>query len=383
RLRKASKSGTQIHSIASHTTRGLAKMNGTLIQTRPGDEAVAIAGLELDKTSVLLVGERLATVPGALSAAQDVATKSGAKLAWIPRRAGERGAVETGCLPTLLPGGRPVADPSARADLATAWGVPSINAEAGRDTSAILAAAESGALKALVIGGVEVDDLPDPIQALAALRNADFVVSLEVRESAVTDLADVVLPVSAVVEKSGMFVNWEGRLRSFGTVLDVPNSLTDIRVLAGIAEELGAPLGFRTSDQARADMIDVGPWDGKRGVAPAVKPKPVKAKKGQVILDTWCLMIDDGRSADGQPEYKSTARQPVLRASDATLAAAGAKSGDNVTLSTTAGKLTLTSESADLPDGVVWAPSNSGGLSLRRHLGAGYGDTVKLKAAGK
>ena len=383
RLRKASKSGTQIHSIASHTTRGLAKMNGTLIQTRPGGEAAAIAGLELDETSVLLVGERLATVPGALSAAQAVATKSGAKLAWIPRRAGERGAVETGCLPTLLPGGRPLADASARADLAAAWGVTTINAEEGRNTSAILAAVESGTLKALVVGGVEVDDLPNPTQALAALRNADFVVSLEVRESAVTDLADVVLPVAPVVEKSGMFVNWEGRLRSFDTVLNVPNSLTDIRVLAGIAEELGAPLGFRTSDQARADMTDVGPWDGKRTAAPAVEPKPAKVKKGQVILDTWRLMIDDSRSSDGQPEYKSTARRPVLRASEATLAAAGATPGDKVTLSTTAGNLVLTSEAADLPDGVVWAPTNSGGLSLRRHLGVGYGDAVELKGAGK
>ncbi|MBK5216512.1 MAG: NADH-quinone oxidoreductase subunit G [Propionibacteriales bacterium] len=383
RLRKASKSGTQIHAIASHTTRGLAKMNGTLIQTRPGGEAAAIAGLELDETSVLLVGERLATVPGALSAAQAVATKSGAKLAWIPRRAGERGAVETGCLPTLLPGGRPLADASARADLAAAWGVTTIIAEEGRDTSAILAAVESGTLKALVVGGVEVDDLPNPTQALAALRNADFVVSLEVRESAVTDLADVVLPVSPVVEKSGMFVNWEGRLRSFDTVLNVPNSLTDIRVLAGIAEELGAPLGFRTSDQARADMTDVGPWDGKRTAAPAVEPKPAKVKKGQVILDTWRLMIDDSRSSDGQPEYKSTARRPVLRASEATLAAAGATPGDKVTLSTTAGNLVLTSEAADLPDGVVWAPTNSGGLSLRRHLGVGYGDAVELKGAGK
>ena len=383
RLRKASKSGTQIHAIASHATRGLAKMYGTLIQTRPGGEAAAITGLELDENSVLLVGERLATVSGALSAAQAVAAKSGAKLAWIPRRAGERGAIETGCLPNLLPGGRPVSDASARADLAAAWGVTSINAEEGRDTSAILAAAESGTLKALVVGGVEVDDLPDPAQARAAIGNADFVVSLEVRESAVTDLADVVLPVSPVVEKSGMFVNWEGRLRSFDTVLNEPNSLTDIRVLAGIAEELGKPLGFRTSVQARADMTDVGPWDGKRAAAPTFEPRAAKVKKGQVVLDTWRLMIDDSRSSDGQPEYKSTARRPVLRASAKTLAAAGAAPGDKVSLSTTSGNLVLTSEAADLPDGVVWAPSNSGGLSLRGHLGVGYGDSVALKGTGK
>ena len=48
---------------------------------------------------------------------------TGARLAWVPRRAGERGALEAGALPTLLPGGRPVADAAARVDVATAWGV--------------------------------------------------------------------------------------------------------------------------------------------------------------------------------------------------------------------------------------------------------------------
>jgi NADH-quinone oxidoreductase subunit G len=39
-----------------------------------------------------------------------LAASTGAKLAWIPRRAGERGALEAGALGALLPGGRPVTD---------------------------------------------------------------------------------------------------------------------------------------------------------------------------------------------------------------------------------------------------------------------------------
>ena len=185
-----------------------------------------------------------------LSAALRLAERTGAKLAWVPRRAGDRGAVETGCLPTLLPGGRPVADAEARADLAAAWGVESLPARAGRDTSAIIEAAAKHKLGALVVGGVEVDDLPDPDRAREALETA-FVVSLEVRESEVTRAADVVLPVAPAVEKAGMFVSWEGRLRPFEAVLDEPSSLTDIRVLAGIAEEMGSDLGFRTTEAAR------------------------------------------------------------------------------------------------------------------------------------
>lgn len=380
RLRKASRGGTRVVAIASHATRGLTKMNGTVIVTRPGEEADAIADLQLDADSVLLVGERLASSPGALSAAQAAAAESGAKLAWIPRRAGERGALETGCLPTLLPGGRPLDEASARADLAAAWGVASIASKQGRDTTAILAAAASGELKALVIGGVEVADLPDAAQVLAALEAADFVVSLEVRESAVTDLADVILPVAPVVEKSGMFVNWEGRTRPFEQVLDVAGSLTDVRVLAGIAEEMDTPLGFRTTAQARADMVELGPWDGSRAPAPAYKFKAPKVSKKQVVLDTWRLMIDDSRANDGQPEYKATARPSTIRANAATFAAAGIEPGAPAMLSTPHGKVVLPAEIAALPDGVVWAPSNSAGQSLSVRLGAGYGDTIELGA---
>ena len=60
---------------------------------------------------------------GRAGAAVRLAEATGARLAWIPRRAGERGAVEAGALPGLLPGGRPVSDPQARAEVAPpgAW----------------------------------------------------------------------------------------------------------------------------------------------------------------------------------------------------------------------------------------------------------------------
>ncbi|HEY3014369.1 MAG TPA: NADH-quinone oxidoreductase subunit G, partial [Nocardioides sp.] len=97
RLRKASKHGTRVISVAPYTSRGLRKMNGRLVPTAPGDEPAAIDALVdseygVDSGAVILVGERLATVPGALSAAVALARTTGARLAWVPRRAGDRGA---------------------------------------------------------------------------------------------------------------------------------------------------------------------------------------------------------------------------------------------------------------------------------------------------
>ncbi|MGH3331448.1 MAG: NADH-quinone oxidoreductase subunit G, partial [Nocardioidaceae bacterium] len=275
RLRKAARKGTQVFSIAPFTTRGLRKLNGTLLRTAPGAEASAIEALAhdgevaLDAGGVILVGERMATVPGALSAAVALAGTTGAKLAWMPRRAGDRGALEAGCLPNLLPGGRPVTDAGARVDVGTVWG-STVPVEPGRDGDAIVAAAAAGELKALVVGGVDLDDLSDPAAARTAIDAAQFVVNLEIRASGVSPHADVVFPVAPVTDKAGSFVDWEGRVRTFDNVFRNPGSLPDLRVLAGIAEEMGADLGFRTVEQARAEMTELGPWDGERVAAPTV-----------------------------------------------------------------------------------------------------------------
>src|SRR5450756_3245816 len=100
--------------------------------------------------------ERLAGIPGALSAALQLAARTGARLAWIPRRVGERAALEAGAAPNLLAGGRPLADPRARAEVAAVWSFDALPRAAGRDLAAILTAAAKGTLGGLVVGGVEV-----------------------------------------------------------------------------------------------------------------------------------------------------------------------------------------------------------------------------------
>ncbi len=130
RLRKASASGTRVFSLGSGASRGLSKMNGTLIPAMPGDEASALADLPAEirealaePGAVIMMGERVASAPGACAAAVALAQETGAVLSWVPRRAGERGALDAGALAGLLPGGRPIDDPLARQQSAGAWGV--------------------------------------------------------------------------------------------------------------------------------------------------------------------------------------------------------------------------------------------------------------------
>ena len=312
RLRKAvRRRRLQVFSIAALASPGLVKLSGELLAILPGDEAAALTALAVGGApsapeppvaggihppgpplqdwqrasaalaapgSVILVGERLAEVPGALAAVAILATASGARLAWVPRRAGERGAVEAGALPGLLPIGRPVTDAAARAEVARTWGKGSLPDAGGRDTTAMLAAAADGELGALLVAGVDPADLADPQAALQAIEMAPFVVSLELRASAVTARADVVFPVAAVAEKAGTFVNWEGRGGSFGAALRVPEVRTDLYVLGAIADQMDVHLGLPDAAAARAELAALGTWRGPRpeppgaGVWPGVPP---------------------------------------------------------------------------------------------------------------
>ncbi|MDO7868625.1 NADH-quinone oxidoreductase subunit G [Nocardioides jiangxiensis] len=382
RLRKAVKGGLAVASVAPYASRGLRKLAGSLVQAAPGEEAGAIVSLDVDDRSVILVGERLATSPGALSAAAALAQQSGARLAWVPRRAGDRGAVETGCLPNLLPGGRPVEEPAARIDLGAAWGVEHLPATVGREGDAILAAAASGELGGLVIGGVDLDDLADPAGARAAIDAAGFVVSLELTATDVTRAADVVFPVAPVTEKAGMFVTWEGRPRPFARIFDVPGSLADLRVLAGIAEEMaqvgaGSPLGFATTEGARAEMEQVGPWDGARPAAPAAKPGPArKVLKTKLALATWKQLVGHGALLADADVLLATQRPAVARITAETHEML--RGATEVTLTGDRGQVTLPVEVADLPEGVVWVPANAWPGGVLATL-SGPGGSVSVK----
>ena len=388
RLRRAvRKAKTAVYAVAPFATRGLEKLSGTLVPAAPGAEAAALADPTLTSAlsggGIVLVGERLATSPGALAAALSLAASTGARLAWIPRRAGERGALEAGALGALLPGGRPVTDAAARGEVAAVWEVASLPATPGRDTAGIVSAAASGALGALVVGGVDPGDLALP-QVSDALAKA-FVVSLEIRESAVTAVADVVLPVAPHAEKAGSFVNWEGRVRPFEAALTT-NSMSDHRVLDMLAAELGVFLETRTQEQINDQFEALGPWTGARATSSGAANgggTAYGAGDGDVVLATWPLLLDRGRMQDGEPFLAGTARASVARVGAALAARLAVVDGDEVTVSSGSGSVSVPVLVTDgMVDGVVWLPTNSLGCAVRSTLGVDAGARVTVTKGG-
>jgi NADH-quinone oxidoreductase subunit G len=52
-----------------------------------------------------------------------------------------------------------------------------------------------------------------------------------------------------------------------------------------------------------------------------------------------------------------------------------------VTVATGRGSITVPVEITDMPDRVVWLPTNSAGSAIRRQLAAGHGSLVSLRSA--
>ncbi len=395
RLRKAvRKHGQRVIAVAPLATPGLHKVSGSLVAAAPGTEPAVLTALRdslpevvdtaqalREPGAVVLVGERLAAVPGALSAAVELAGATGARLAWVPRRAGERGAVEAGTLPGLLPGGRPVADAGARVDVGAVWDGVSLPAAPGRDTSGIVAAAAGGHLDALVVGGVDPADLPDPALARRALESVGFVVSLEIRGSAVTDLADVVLPVAPAVEKDGTFCDWEGRWRGFGAALD-SRAMPDGRVLDALAGEMDVDLRLPDAGAARDELAELGAWAGERVPAPQAAPAaPPRPGPGEAVLATWHLLLDAGRMQDGEPYLAGTAHRSHALLSPTTAGEIGVAAGGGLVVTTDVGSVTLPVSVVDMPNRVVWLPTASAGCAVRPQLGCTGGEVVRIAPA--
>ena len=369
------KRALKVSTLTPYTSRGSEKLNATIIKMVPGHEVAAISAINgLTGKSVVLIGERLSETPGALSAALELVNKSAAKLGYVPRRAGDTGAISAGAVANLLPGGRLVSDATARVDVAAAWGASALPTETGLTTNEIIGSGTN----AVLIGGVD----PFDISAEAKLSlSKKFVVSLEIRESDITDIAQVVLPVAAVVEKSGSFMDWQGKSRKFDSAVESLNR-SDVRILSMLADEIGKPINLPTVSAARKEFEAIGNWDGAK---PSMKStgtgSSLNVGADEAIISSWRNLLDKGSLQEGEDNLAGTARATTAVISQSRASALSVKDGELIRVSNTYGAVTLPCTIADIDNSAIWLPRNSTNSQLIKVLGTVGNSIVKVSKA--
>ncbi len=133
-------------------------------------------------------------------------------------------------------------------------GLVKLSVNQGLDARAMLDAN----LKSYLLMGIEPElDCANPVAAMEALADADFVVSLTAyKTDAMQQYADVLLPIAPFTETSGTLVNAEGRWQSFaGVVAPLGEARPAWKVLRVMANLLDLPgFEYMSSDEVRDEM---------------------------------------------------------------------------------------------------------------------------------
>jgi len=210
----------------------------------------------------------------------------------------EMGAWEMGCTPDFLPGGLVGEQSHILETLKETWG-GEIAFKQGLDTMGMIRAAESGDLKALFLLGVDPHAVfPDTGRTRKALSRIDLVVRTGMFPAVHEELADTVLPTTAVTEMDGTYMNIEARVQRIRKLCDPPGRARPIaRILLALAGRLGPPLGFVGARDIFEEIRAVCPgwgelnWDDVKQPGGVALPDPRKTEDAQESSSADSLLV--------------------------------------------------------------------------------------------
>ncbi len=210
--------------------------------------------------------------------------RDGAALLPLRGQNNVQGSSDMGALPDTYTAYRSVADESTAQRFEEAWGVP-LSRRPGLRIPEMFDAAIAGELKAMYVFGEDIAQTdPDTAHVQAALENLEFFVCQEIFENETTRYADVILPASSFLEKTGTFINAERRFQVVEPAIDPPGGAkTDFEIITTISRMLGHDMGWATPWDALDEVARLTPHYagvsrerlGRRGLQWPVSPDGV------------------------------------------------------------------------------------------------------------
>ena len=156
-----------------------------------------------------------------------------------------QGASDAGLIPMVYPDYQSVANNNVREKFEKAWGRP-LDPNPGLTVVEIMHGALEKEIRGMLIMG-ENPFLSDPNinKVRKALANLDFLAVQDIFLTETAEFADVILPASSYLEKSGTFTNSDRRVQLGNPVLPLPGEARpDWQILSDIATRMGLPMQY-------------------------------------------------------------------------------------------------------------------------------------------
>ena len=284
-------------------------------------------------------------------------------------RSNVMGALDAGLAPGMLPGRRRLAGATAP----DTWG--SLPSTPGLDAEAMLRKADAGDVEvAILLGCDPLADFPDAALAERAFNKVNHLISVDTHLNLTSTGADIVFPAAAsATEVDGSFTNMEGRLSPIARKVTPPGTARpDWMIAAELAAQLADDLGFIDLDELWADFAAASPLHaelsmadiadgGTEGVLLAGSSISRPPTPGVELADSSDMrlivtrkMYDAGTLLANSPSLVDLAAGASASINPAQFASLGFSTGDDVTVRSEVGSITLPVVSdAGVPAGTV------------------------------
>jgi formate dehydrogenase major subunit len=176
-----------------------------------------------------------------------------------------QGASDAGLIPMVYPDYQRVDNEAVRRKFEAAWSVP-LDPKPGLTVVEIMHGALEGRIKGMLIMG-ENPFLSDPNtnKVRKALANLEFLAVQDIFLTETAEFADVILPATSFLEKTGTYTNTDRRVQIGRQALEPPGEARlDWQVLCDLATLLGYPMRYESPEQVFAEFAAL--TDSYRGL---------------------------------------------------------------------------------------------------------------------
>ncbi|KGA93119.1 Fe(III) reductase, alpha subunit [Leptospirillum ferriphilum] len=231
----------------------------------PGAYQRLVHDLKTAETGVLVTGRKMFRNEKANQSIKNMMKMIGS-LGWmeregcgilpIPETANDLGVLMMGATFEWLPGLLDARNESSRKKWESAWGT-SLSYGSGGGLGQILQGIEEGKINALItIGENPIGHFPSGSKVRQILGKLDLIVSLDMFQNELVDMAHFVLPASSSFERVGHFVSVEGFVqKSVQTMAHWGESLPDWEILEKISHAMGSPMGFDSAESVMQEIL--------------------------------------------------------------------------------------------------------------------------------